>query len=105
MACVMLEMSYEPLFVIASIVVACVAGYVTILTLRHFFWSKLMVLLAAFELSVLGIWSMHFVGMTGMTLHYPYSFDPLLTVFSAVFAFVGMDRQSLRSVAWSSRYA
>ena len=86
----MLEASYDPVLVAASIVVAIMAAFTCLrLTsgLRGLSPSrrKSRIAQAAVALGV-GIWSMHFVGMLAVSLPVPISYDALPTLGSALIA-------------------
>ncbi len=86
----MLEVSYDPVLVAASIVVAIMAGFTCLrLTsgLRGLSAArrKSRIAQAAVALGV-GIWSMHFVGMLAVSLPVAISYDALPTLGSALIA-------------------
>ncbi|MFU9135446.1 putative bifunctional diguanylate cyclase/phosphodiesterase [Erwinia tasmaniensis] len=88
----MLMSSYDPLMVIASVVVAFLASYtaldmagrvVNTTGKAETFW----LIGGGFAMGI-GIWSMHFIGMLSMSLSVAMSYDPSLTVISMAVAVV-----------------
>jgi class 3 adenylate cyclase/NO-binding membrane sensor protein with MHYT domain len=82
-----LPFEWSPGLIIISYLVAVAASYSTV-TLLQLRLHPAMVVLAAFNLSVAGIWSMHFIGMEALHLSVKMSFEPGMTTFSALMAFV-----------------
>ncbi|MBF9061201.1 carbon monoxide dehydrogenase [Rhodobacterales bacterium HKCCSP123] len=86
----MLDVSHNPWLVLASVAVALMAGF-TGLSLtrgasRHPSQKrKLVVAMSAIALGG-GIWSMHFVAMLGLQLPFPFYYDALITLISALIA-------------------
>lgn len=86
----MLTISHNPWLVLASVAVALMAGF-TGLSLtrgasRHPIQKrKLVVAMSAVALGG-GIWSMHFVAMLGLQLPFPFYYDALITLVSALIA-------------------
>jgi NO-binding membrane sensor protein with MHYT domain len=85
-----LDVSHNPWLVLASVAVALMAGF-TGLSLtrgasRHPIQKrKLVVAMSAVALGG-GIWSMHFVAMLGLQLPFPFYYDALITLISALIA-------------------
>lgn len=86
----MLTITHNPWLVLASVAVALMAGF-TGLSLtrgasRHPIQKrKLVVAMSAVALGG-GIWSMHFVAMLGLQLPFPFYYDALITLVSALIA-------------------
>jgi NO-binding membrane sensor protein with MHYT domain len=86
----LLTISHNPWLVLASVAVALMAGF-TGLSLtrgasRHPIQKrKLVVAMSAVALGG-GIWSMHFVAMLGLQLPFPFYYDALITLISALIA-------------------
>ncbi|MEO1067153.1 MAG: MHYT domain-containing protein, partial [Pseudomonadota bacterium] len=86
----MLDVSHNPMLVMASLAVSLMAGF-TGLSLLHgasdmsLERRKLVVSLSAIVLGG-GIWSMHFIAMLGMELPIDFYYDPLTTLISALVA-------------------
>lgn len=86
----MVEVHYSPLLVGASVLVAVMAAFTSLrltnglrnLSVAH---RKIRIAQAAVALGG-GIWSMHFIGMLAVTLPFYVSYDPLLTLSSALIA-------------------
>ncbi len=84
----MVEAAHDWRLVLASLAVAMMAGF-TGLTLTQGAGRlalprrKVVVSMAAVALGG-GIWSMHFVAMLGLNLPIPFSYDPLVTLISAL---------------------
>ncbi|MED1206055.1 EAL domain-containing protein [Heyndrickxia acidicola] len=89
---VMLHGEYSTPIVILSIAIACIASY-TALSLnerinRHsFFHRNVWLGLASFAMG-LGIWSMHFIGMSAFMLPIPMNYDIFTTIISILPALV-----------------
>jgi class 3 adenylate cyclase/NO-binding membrane sensor protein with MHYT domain len=82
-----LPFEWSPGLIIISYLVAVAASYSTV-TLLQLKLHPAMVAVAAFNLSVAGIWSMHFIGMEALHLSVKMNFDPGMTTLSAVLAFL-----------------
>jgi diguanylate cyclase len=86
----LLDVTHNPWLVLASIAVAMMAGF-TGLSLTHGASArpvaerKAVLAMSAVALGG-GIWSMHFVAMLGMQLPYPFYYDALVTLLSALIA-------------------
>jgi diguanylate cyclase len=86
----LLDVAHNPWLVLASIAVAMMAGF-TGLSLTHGASArpvgqrKAVLAMSAVALGG-GIWSMHFVAMLGMQLPYPFYYDALVTLLSALIA-------------------
>jgi len=83
-----LDVSHDPLLVIASFAIALMAGFTGLSATRGaqalaLAPRKLVVAAAAVILGG-GIWSMHFVAMLGLQLPVPFFYDPLVTLISAL---------------------
>lgn len=86
----MLEVSHNPLLVIASLAVALMAGFTGLSLTRGASGlpvgrRKGVVAMASVALGG-GIWSMHFVAMLGLQLPVPFFYDALITLISALVA-------------------
>jgi len=84
----MLEMSHDYWLIAASLAVALMAGFTGLSLTRgasqlSVARRKTVVTLSAITLGG-GIWSMHFVAMLGLQLPFPFYYDPLITLFSAL---------------------
>lgn len=91
----MMEMSHSPLLLIASFALAILGSFTTLrLTsnLRNFDIAarKIRVVQAAFVLGV-SIWSMHFTAMLAVKLPVVISYDPVLTLLSALMAILAIE--------------
>jgi diguanylate cyclase (GGDEF)-like protein/PAS domain S-box-containing protein len=81
--------SYEPLWVVVSIILAILASYAALkaaarIDPRHDTTTKLLwTLIAAFTLGI-GVWAMHFIGMTALILPCRARYDPLITIISMI---------------------
>ncbi|WP_136661185.1 MHYT domain-containing protein [Nitratireductor sp. XY-223] len=86
----MLEVHYSPFLVGASVLVAVMAAFTCLrLTngLRNLPVPRRKVRIAQASVALGGgIWSMHFIGMLAVTLPFIVSYDPLLTLSSALIA-------------------
>ena len=86
----MVEVHYSPFLIAASVLVAIMAAF-TCLRLTNGLRNqpiarrKLRIAQAAVALGG-GIWSMHFIGMLAVTLPFVVTYDPLLTLSSALIA-------------------
>lgn len=90
----MLDYSHNHLFVLASLMIALIAGFSGLSLLQGASQMtvpvrKIVVSIAAVILGS-GIWSMHFVAMLGLELPVAYYFDPLITLISALTAILFM---------------
>ncbi len=86
----MLDVSHNPWLVLASIAVALMAGFTGLSLTRGasahpIQRRKLVVAMSAIALGG-GIWSMHFVAMLGLQLPFPFYYDALITLMSALIA-------------------
>jgi NO-binding membrane sensor protein with MHYT domain len=86
----MLEISYVPYLVIASVAVAIMGAFTSLrltsgLAVLDAHRRKVRITQAAFALGG-GIWSMHFVGMLSVEFTIPIFYDPLRTLGSALIA-------------------
>lgn len=82
--------SYELELVLLSVVVAMVAPYTALeiagrVTLPEVRAPRLWMLLGAFAMGT-GIWAMHFIGMLALSLPFPLTYHPALTLASLVIA-------------------
>jgi len=81
--------SYNPIWVIVSVLLAILASYAALsatarIECLHDIASKLTwAMISAFTLGV-GIWSMHFIGMLALRLPCGIHYDPLITLISMV---------------------
>ena len=86
----MVEVHYSPFLVGASVLVAVMAAFTSLrLTngLRNLSVARRKVRIAQAAVALGGgIWSMHFIGMLAVTLPFMVSYDPLLTLSSALIA-------------------
>ena len=86
----MVEVHYSPFLVGASVLVAVMAAFTSLrLTngLRNLSVARRKVRIAQAAIALGGgIWSMHFIGMLAVTLPFLVSYDPLLTLSSALIA-------------------
>ena len=86
----MVEVHYSPFLVAASVLVAIMAGFTCLrLTngLRNLPVARRKVRIAQAAIALGGgIWSMHFIGMLAVTLPFLVTYDPLLTLSSALIA-------------------
>ncbi len=86
----MVEVHYSPFLVAASALVAIMAGFTCLrLTngLRNLPVARRKVRIAQAAIALGGgIWSMHFIGMLAVTLPFLVTYDPLLTLSSALIA-------------------
>ncbi|WP_419908515.1 MHYT domain-containing protein [Hoeflea sp.] len=86
----MVEVHYSPFLVGASVLVAVMAAFTSLrLTngLRNLSVARRKVRIAQAAVALGGgIWSMHFIGMLAVTLPFLVSYDPLLTLSSALIA-------------------
>jgi NO-binding membrane sensor protein with MHYT domain len=85
-----LVVSHNPWLVLASIAVAMMAGFTGLSLTRGASEHpvqrrKLVVAMSAVALGG-GIWSMHFVAMLGLQLPFPFYYDALITLMSALIA-------------------
>jgi NO-binding membrane sensor protein with MHYT domain len=85
-----LDVSHNPLLVLASFAVALMAGFTGLSLTRGASGHpvqkrKLVVAMSAVALGG-GIWSMHFVAMLGLQLPFPFYYDALVTLMSALIA-------------------
>ncbi|MDL4840532.1 bifunctional diguanylate cyclase/phosphodiesterase [Aquibacillus rhizosphaerae] len=81
-----LDGDYSIPVVILSVVIACCASYASIsmnqrIQQNSFFKKSFWLLLASLAMG-LGIWSMHFIGMSAFMLPIPMEYDLLLTIIS-----------------------
>ncbi|MHB1236351.1 MAG: MHYT domain-containing protein, partial [Gallionella sp.] len=73
--------SYDPVWVVISILLAILASYAALkaaarIDPRHDTTTKLLwTLIAAFTLGI-GVWAMHFIGMTALSLPCSARYDP-----------------------------
>lgn len=86
----MLEHTHNHYLVIASLLVAMMAGFTGFSLLKGASQLagrnlKVRIVLAALAMGG-GVWSMHFVAMLGLQLQTPYFYDPLTTMASALIA-------------------
>lgn len=86
----LLDVSHNPLLVLASFAIALMAGFTGLSMTRGLSrlseaQRKIRVALSAIVLGG-GIWSMHFVAMLGMQLPIPFFYDALTTLISALIA-------------------
>lgn len=86
----MVEVHYSPFLIAASVLVAIMAAFTCLrLTngLRNQPISRRKVRIAQASIALGGgIWSMHFIGMLAVTLPFVVTYDPLLTLSSALLA-------------------
>ena len=86
----MAEVHYSPLLVFASVLVAIMAAFTCLrLTngLRNLPVTRRKIRIAQASIALGGgIWSMHYIGMLAVTLPFYVSYDPLLTLGSALIA-------------------
>ncbi|BDH60261.1 putative signaling protein [Lysinibacillus sp. PLM2] len=89
-----LEGEYSIPIVILSIIIACVASYTALFmnerVKQNIFFNKYFWMFLASIAMGLGIWSMHFIGMSAFMLPIPMNYNLILTIisiFPAVFAF------------------
>nr|WP_106782700.1 EAL domain-containing protein [Lysinibacillus timonensis] len=83
-----LEGEYSVTVVILSIIIACLASYTAIIMNQRvkqnlFFNKHFYMMLASFAMG-LGIWSMHFIGMSAFMLPASMKYNVFLTVLSAI---------------------
>lgn len=81
-----IEGHYHYPIVLLSIIIACAASYTALILnqrvrVNQFFNKYFWLLLSAIAMG-LGIWSMHFIGMSAFMLPIPMKYDVLLTVIS-----------------------
>ena len=82
-----LEWRWDPSLIAVSYLVSCAGAYAAIYTIKYRTHHANLVL-AAFTLAVCGVWSMHYLGMEALYIGVTFTYEPALTFFSAVFAFV-----------------
>ena len=81
--------SYDPVLVSLSILVAIFASYAALLVSQHVSVAtiakirRMWIAVGGLCLGV-GIWAMHFIGMLAFSLPYSSSYDPVLTLLSAI---------------------
>ena len=85
-----LDFSHDPLLVLASLLVAMMAGFTGLslsrgLSTRSVTYQKILIVLSAISLGG-GIWSMHFVAMLGLQLPILFYYDAVVTLASALVA-------------------
>ena len=85
-----LDFSHDPLLVVASLLVAMMAGFTGLslsrgLSKRSVTYQKILIVLSAISLGG-GIWSMHFVAMLGLQLPILFYYDAVITLASALVA-------------------
>ncbi|RUL54026.1 EAL domain-containing protein [Lysinibacillus antri] len=84
----LLEGHYSAFLVILSIIISCYASYIALSMNRrmkdHTFFHKNFWLFLSSIAMGLGIWSMHFIGMSAFMLPIPMSYDVGLTIVSAL---------------------
>ncbi|UGB29978.1 bifunctional diguanylate cyclase/phosphodiesterase [Metabacillus sp. B2-18] len=81
-----LEGEYSPLIILLSIVIACLAAYTALsmnerIQQNSFFNRNVWLTLASIAMG-LGIWSMHFIGMSALKLPIPMEYDLVQTIIS-----------------------
>lgn len=83
---------YSVLLVVLSIFIACCASYTALFMNQRIqengFFPKIFWLLLSSVAMGLGIWSMHFIGMSAFMLPLPMENDPLLTIISILPAII-----------------
>ena len=90
----MIEHAHNHLLVVASLLVAMMAGFTGLSLLKGASElagrnRKVRIVLAAVAMGG-GIWSMHFVAMLGLQLQTPFFYDPLTTMASALIAILAV---------------
>ncbi|WP_439123632.1 MHYT domain-containing protein [Marivita sp.] len=85
-----LDFSHDPLLVLASLLVAMMAGFTGLslsrgLSTRSVTYQKILIVLSSISLGG-GIWSMHFVAMLGLQLPILFYYDAVITLASALVA-------------------
>ncbi|MDP4991691.1 MAG: LytTR family transcriptional regulator DNA-binding domain-containing protein [Marivita lacus] len=85
-----LDFSHDPWLVLASLLVAMMAGFTGLslsrgLSTRSVTYQKVLIVLSAISLGG-GIWSMHFVAMLGLQLPILFYYDAVITLASALVA-------------------
>lgn len=89
-----LDVSYDPVLVILSVIIACIAGFTALLMADRIVAAETPSLKLSWNcLGALvmgcGIWTMHFTGMLAFSVPLPVSYDPLLTLLSLFPAIFG----------------